>query len=151
MAFPVAPAQQNSSACSEFKVWLQKDCSYTWCYTTRDYLVWRWREILILQDCRHKCIFFMCNVCVTSTKRKPVLTHVTETSSFCADLLVSQRCKIEFPAPPKIFEFWSETTKGAAIISSLSRTCILLFVINICQLVNYAQFFLLSLLLFSYP
>lgn len=29
---PVAPAQQSSSVCPEFKVWLQKGCSYAQCY-----------------------------------------------------------------------------------------------------------------------
>lgn len=32
VAFPVASAQQNISVCPEFKVWLQKGCSYAQCY-----------------------------------------------------------------------------------------------------------------------
>lgn len=31
VAFPMAPAQQSSSVCPEFKVWLQKGCSYAQC------------------------------------------------------------------------------------------------------------------------
>lgn len=54
-----------------------------------DYLVRRKRKILILQRhlCvfRHKCIFFMCNLCVTSTRPKPVHTPPMETLS-CAGL-----------------------------------------------------------------